>query len=184
VAADRPFTLFASRISKLNITPRSVTEPIDDTPTGKLVEGILSTIVQFENDEKAVRTKRGMKEALERGSWPFPVSLDYLKIPQPDGRVRVVPDPETAPLIKQAFELFRDWKYDRAEVLRIATAAGLRTKKGKKLSPQSFHNMLKNPWISKESPLGKETHRKHRNLIRIQKAGFAPKLNLMRFNQR
>jgi site-specific DNA recombinase len=62
-------------LSRLNITLRSVTEPIHDSPTGKLVEGILSTIAQFENDEKAVRTKRGMKEALDRGSWPFPVPL-------------------------------------------------------------------------------------------------------------
>ena len=45
---------------------RSVPEPIDDFPTGKFVEGILSTIAQFENDDKAVRTKKGMKEALER----------------------------------------------------------------------------------------------------------------------
>jgi DNA invertase Pin-like site-specific DNA recombinase len=40
-----------------NITLRSVSEPIDDSPTGKLVEGILSTIAQFENDDKAVRNQ-------------------------------------------------------------------------------------------------------------------------------
>ena len=86
-------------LSRLNIALRSVTEPIDDSPTGKLVEGILSTIAQFENDDKAVRTKRGMREALENGSWPFPAPLGYLKVPQPDGRVRVIHAPETAPLI-------------------------------------------------------------------------------------
>jgi DNA invertase Pin-like site-specific DNA recombinase len=40
-----------------NITLRSVSEPIDDSPAGKLVEGILSTIAQFENDDKAVRNQ-------------------------------------------------------------------------------------------------------------------------------
>jgi DNA invertase Pin-like site-specific DNA recombinase len=44
-------------LSRLNITLRSVSEPIDDSPTGKLVEGILSTIAQFENDDKAVRNQ-------------------------------------------------------------------------------------------------------------------------------
>ncbi len=142
-------------LSKLNITLRSVTEPIDDSPTGKLVEGILSTIAQFENDEKAVRTKKGMREALERGSWPFPATIGYLKIPQEDGRSRVIPDPETAPLIKQAFELIATGRHDRAEVLRILTAAGLRTKKGKKLSPQTFWNMLRNPFYAGKLVVGR-----------------------------
>jgi len=79
-------------LSKRGITLRSATEPIDDSPAGKLVEGILSTIAQFENDEKAERTKRGMKAALDRGTWPFPVTLGYIKIPQSDGRAKVVQD--------------------------------------------------------------------------------------------
>jgi site-specific DNA recombinase len=82
--------LVRTLLSKLNITLRSATEPIDDTPTGKMLEGFLSTIAQFENDEKSVRTKRGMKEALERGTWPFPTTLGYSKIPQEDGRSKVI----------------------------------------------------------------------------------------------
>ena len=46
-------------LSRLNITLRSVTEPIDDSPTGKLVEGILSTIAQFENDTRQFGLKEG-----------------------------------------------------------------------------------------------------------------------------
>jgi hypothetical protein len=38
-----------------------------------------------------------MKEALERGTWPFPTTLGYSKIPQEDGRSKVVQDPATAP---------------------------------------------------------------------------------------
>jgi site-specific DNA recombinase len=127
-----------SILSKRGITLRSATEPIDDSPAGKLVEGILATIAQFENDEKRERTKRGMKAALERGTWPFPVPLGYLKIPQPDGRCRIVQDPKVAPLIKQGFELFATGRYDRVEVLRKLSAAGLQSKKGRNLSPQSF----------------------------------------------
>jgi site-specific DNA recombinase len=127
---------------------RSATEPIDDSPTGKLVEGILSTIAQFENDDKAERTKRGMKAALERGTWPFPPTLGYLKLQQADGRSKVVHDPKVAPFIKEAFGLFATGRYERIEVLRIVSAAGLRNKKGKKLSPQSFANLLKNQFYA------------------------------------
>ena len=109
------YSHFAVRtlLSRLNITLRSVSEPIDDSPTGKLVEGILSTIAQFENDDKAVRTKKGMKEAVERGTWPFPTTLGYQKIPQENGRSRVAHDPDSAPLINQAFELFATGRYER-----------------------------------------------------------------------
>ena len=51
-------------LSKRGITLRSATEPIDDSAAGKLVEGILSNIAQFENDHKAEQTKPGMKAAL------------------------------------------------------------------------------------------------------------------------
>jgi site-specific DNA recombinase len=135
-------------LSKLNITLRSATEPIDDSPTGKMVEGLLSTMAQYENDDKSERTKRGMKEAIQRGSWPFSATLGYRKIPQLDGRSRIEQDPESAPLIKQAFDLVANGSYERVEVLRIVTAAGLRTKRGKKLTSQSFHNMLKNPFYA------------------------------------
>jgi site-specific DNA recombinase len=75
-------------------------------------------------------------------------AVGHIKISQPDGRVRVVHDPEAAGFIKQAFELFASGRYDRSEVLRTVSAAGLRTKKGKPLSAQTFHKMLKNPFYS------------------------------------
>lgn len=64
-------------------------------------------------------------------------------------------DPETAPLIEQAFELFATGRYERAEVLRLVTASGLRSKKGRKLSQQSFCNMLKNPFYAGKLVVGR-----------------------------
>src|SRR5262249_26552565 len=93
-------------------------------------------------------TKRGMKTALGRGAWPFPPCLGYLKILQADGRSRIVQDPKIAPLIKQAFELFATGRYDKVEVLRIVSATGLLSKKGKKLSAQSFGCLLKNQFYA------------------------------------
>src|SRR4030042_1794358 len=47
---------------KQGITLRSVTEPIDDSSTGKLMEGILASFAQFDNDQKSERTLEGMRE--------------------------------------------------------------------------------------------------------------------------
>ena len=54
---------FRTLLKKCGITLRSVTEPIDDTSTGRLMETMLSAIAQFENDVKADRTKAGMRAA-------------------------------------------------------------------------------------------------------------------------
>jgi site-specific DNA recombinase len=58
-------------------------------------------------------------------------------------------------IIKQAFELFASGRYQRAEVLRIVTAAGLVSKKGRKLSAQSFHNLLRNPFYAGKLVVGR-----------------------------
>ena len=39
-----------SLLQSLGISLRSVTEPIDDTSTGKLMEGVLAAFAQFDND--------------------------------------------------------------------------------------------------------------------------------------
>ena len=56
-------------LHKLGVTLRSVTEPIDDSSTGKLMEGVLAAFAQFDNDQKAERTEAGMRAALHLGRW-------------------------------------------------------------------------------------------------------------------
>ena len=55
---------FALRsLHRLGISLRSDTEPIDDTSTGKLMEGVLAAFAQFDNDCRSDRTRAGMKVA-------------------------------------------------------------------------------------------------------------------------
>jgi site-specific DNA recombinase len=51
-------------LTNLHITLWSVTEPIDDSSTGKLMEGIIASIAQFDNDIRSERTVAGMKARL------------------------------------------------------------------------------------------------------------------------
>lgn len=57
----------------------------------------------------------------------------------------LIPDPERAPLIKKAFELYGSGTETRSAVLRQVSLLGLTTQTGKKLSAQSFENLLRNP---------------------------------------
>ena len=45
----------------LGISLRSAAEPIDDTSTGKLMEGVLAAFAQFDNDCRSDRTRAGAK---------------------------------------------------------------------------------------------------------------------------
>ena len=71
--AREKYDHFALRahLKSLGISLRSVTEPIDDTSTGKLMEGVLAAFAQFDNDVRSDRTRAGMRAALELGRWTF-----------------------------------------------------------------------------------------------------------------
>jgi hypothetical protein len=57
----------------------------------------------------------------------------------------LVHDPERGPLVRQAFEDLSTGRYTKQDVIARATEAGLRSRKGLKLSPQSFGQMMRNP---------------------------------------
>ena len=46
-----------SHLNSLGISLRSATEPIDDTSTGKLMEGVLAAFAPFDNDVRSDRTR-------------------------------------------------------------------------------------------------------------------------------
>ena len=77
--AREKYDHFALRahLKSLGISLRSATEPIDDTSTGKLMEGVLAAFAQFDNDVRSDRTRAGMRAALELGRWTFPAPLGY-----------------------------------------------------------------------------------------------------------
>ncbi|MBY0495700.1 MAG: recombinase family protein [Cyanobacteria bacterium] len=136
------FALHA-HLKSLGISLRSATEPIDDTSTGKLMEGVLASFAQFDNDVRSDRTRAGMRAALELGRWTFPAPIGYLNSPKWSGK-SLVPDPERAPLIARAFEELATGRFTKQEVIARMTETGLRTRRGLVLSPQSFGQMVRN----------------------------------------
>ncbi len=132
-------------LNKYGITLRSATEPIDDSSTGKLMEGILAACAQFDNDVRGERTVAGMRASLEKGRWTFQAPLGYLKPPKETGTASLVSDPERGPLVRQAFEIYAKGGYSKKQVLERVTSLGLRTCRGKKLTSQTFGTMLRNP---------------------------------------
>jgi site-specific DNA recombinase len=126
-------------LAGLGMTLRAVSQPIDETPAGKFMEGIFAALSQFDNDVRGGRTKAGMQEALRRGQWVWKPPLGYL----PDEKTLQL-DPERAPLLRLGFERFATGLYTKAQALAEMTARGLRTRQGRELSPQKWGEMLTN----------------------------------------
>jgi site-specific DNA recombinase len=137
--AREKYDHFALRahLNSLGISLRSATEPIDDTSTGKLMEGVLAAFAQFDNDVRSERTRAGMRAALELGRWTFPAPLGYLNASR-SSNTSLVHDPERGPLVRRAFEDLATGRYTKQEVIARATAAGLRSRKGLRISRRAW----------------------------------------------
>src|SRR5579871_2544800 len=75
-------------------------------------------------------TKKGFYGRLKQGFYPMPAPLGYLDAGA--GKPKT-PDPERAPLIKKAFELYATGKYSQVALGKELYQLGLRKKSGKRL---------------------------------------------------
>ncbi len=105
---------------------------------------------QFDNDRKAERTRLGMQREASIGRFPFKAPLGYLNVSS-QNCANLIVDPERAPIIQKAFELYATGAETKASVIRTVTLLGLKTQAGRKLTPQTFEKLLRNPlyagWI-------------------------------------
>lgn len=124
---------------------RSVMEDVDETAAGKMVTNMHGLINQFFSDRNAERTRLGMEKAAKEGKFPFKAPLGYVNVRAVRGGANLLPDPERAPLISKAFELYSVGNLSRAELLRKLTNLGLTSASGKRLTAQSLENILRNP---------------------------------------
>lgn len=63
----------------------SVTENIDETPSGMLMHGIMSSIAEFYSRNLASEVKKGMRQKVRSGGTPGKTPLGY-PTPEPSGR--------------------------------------------------------------------------------------------------
>ena len=132
-----------SHLQSLGISLRSATEPIDDTSTGKLMEGVLAAFAQFDNDCRSDRTRAGMKAALELGRWVFLAPIGYLNAPRATSK-SLMADPERAPLVRRAFEEYATGRFTKEQLLKQVRAWGLTNRRGRPLTSQAIGVLLRN----------------------------------------
>jgi DNA invertase Pin-like site-specific DNA recombinase len=148
----------------------SVTEPIDASPTGKLMEGVLASFAQFDNDVRAARTLQGMQRRLQEGIFPWRPPFGY-KSSVASGEKKSVPDVPDQPafgLLQRAWKLFAMGAYTQAEMGRLMESWGLASAHGGSFSPQSLSRIFSNPYyagILVDPWGGKEYEGKHTAMV-------------------
>ncbi len=123
---------------------RSVTEPIDDSTSGKLMETMLAGFAQFDNEVRGERSKNGMLARVEEGAWPFTAPVGYRNVKDALDRPTLEPD-EQAPKVRKLLLEFKKGLFTQKEAADKAYAYGIRSRKGKRLSLQAVCTMLRNP---------------------------------------
>ncbi len=132
----------------------SVSENIDETPSGLLMHGIMASIAEFYSRNLANETLKGTMEKAKRGGTPGKAPIGYLNVREMvEGReIRTVTtDPERAPLIRLAFELYATGEYALSELAPILAARGLRSratprKPAKELGVNDLSSVLRNDY--------------------------------------
>jgi site-specific DNA recombinase len=152
----------------------SATENIDETPSGLLLHGIMSSIAEFYSRNLASEVIKGTTEKAKRGGTPGIAPLGYCNVRETvDGReVRTVErDPERAPLIKLAFDLYATGRFSLNELVTLLEAKGLRSRGNRRYSPRalnhsSLHAILSNRYYAGWVTYRGQTHRgRHEPLV-------------------
>ncbi len=137
-------TAIRGLLARRGVTVRAVAESFDDSPSGRFIENVMAASAQFDNDLKSERTTDNMRAGLLLGRWMWRKPLGYRK--PAEGEIpSMVVDPETAPLVRHAFEAIASRRLTKAAVVVELNDFGLRSTKGNRITSQSLGEMLRNP---------------------------------------
>ena len=128
-------------LKKFSTALRSVTEPIDDSSTGLLMEGVLSSFAEFDNNVRTERTKSGMLESIKKGIWVWQAPIGYY---QSHRGSNIVPDPKIAPYIRLIFEEWAKGIHSYDSLAKFIGKRGFRTRHNKPPFPQLIEKIIKN----------------------------------------
>ncbi len=132
----------------------SVTENIDETPSGILLHGIMSSIAEFYSRNLANEVMKGTMQKVKSGGTPMRAPTGYLNVRSVvNGReLRGIEiDPERGPLMKWAFEAYASERWTIRTLTDELCARGLTSVAGPStpsmpLAMSNIQRLLRNPY--------------------------------------
>jgi site-specific DNA recombinase len=130
----------------------SATQPVTDDPAGRLLQNILQSFGQFDNEQRAERSIRGMRRQAEAGRFLNPAPLGYCNNGKANPSMLV--DETSAPMVRGMYERIGDG-HSLSDALKWARLHGLRGKRGGDIVIQTASKLMRNPayygWLERPS---------------------------------
>lgn len=131
--------LYKKKLRDIGIRVVSVTQKIDDTPEGELLEGFLETIDQYYSANLAVEVRKGLRENALKGKHAGGQVLFGYSL---DNEGYYVPN-ENAKIVKRIFEEYAAG-VPKTDICERLNNDGYRNQRGKKFNTRTLSDLLKN----------------------------------------
>ena len=153
-------------LSDYGVTLHSVTEPISDGPSGKLIETILASTAEYDNAIRSQRSVGGMQTKINQGIYPWKPPVGYKcaqnkkhgeKKIQPDK-----PDEQAFPIVQKGLQMYAQELCTLTDLVSLLDKWGLKSLRGgRKTTVQLVDKMLgkylkfyagviHNPWTGED----------------------------------
>ncbi len=117
-----------------------VNERFDNSPSGKMMYNLLSSINQFYNDNLALEVMKGLKENAYQCKWtggPAPLGYDI------DKDKKLVINEKEAEIVRLIFQMSADG-YGYGETIDRLNILGYKTKQGNAFGKNSLYDLIRN----------------------------------------
>ena len=112
---------------------------LNDSPESQMIESIMHAVDQYQSQASGADIRYKMAQKIKNGGTAGKAKMGYLNVRDHiEGReVRTIAvDPERAPFVKQAFELFATGDYTGPQLQQLLADAGLTTRGDRRLPSQ------------------------------------------------
>ncbi len=139
--------LYKKLLRKHGIDVISINEPIDDTPSGHLMEAMLEAVDEFYSLNLSSDTIRGMRENASRGfcnGGTTPYGYKRVKVlVNGNEKIKLDVEPAEASVVRRMFEMAAKG-FGTKEITKTLNAEGVKTRAGFAWSKTVVHYMLTN----------------------------------------
>lgn len=165
-------SVLRAMLKKMNIILWSASEPINDSTTGMLLENVLASFAQFDNDVRAERSRNGMVARVLEGCWVSKAPTGYMNHKDELKRPTLAITAENAELLFKFFSEFATGNYTQTQAVELIRKYGLRTNDGQQVSRNGTIKILRNPvyagYIQNELTDGRRIKALHTPVITLE----------------
>jgi site-specific DNA recombinase len=121
-----------------------------DNAMGVMMDNVFASFNEFQRLQTADKTKSTLLQKVKEGHFPGVAPLGYINVNNPkfrNGEISkriIAPDPDTAPLVKEMFELYATGDYSVYNLAPLMAQKGLKSRRGMMLHPSKVYEALRN----------------------------------------